>query len=420
MALLLSLLPCLSRAQVIFQIERISYLSGEVAIEFTDSRLNSEPTTGFALDFSEIIAAPTLWTYTSGATFSSLGGDRRLFTVPAPTRSGFYRVGLDSDADGLSDALEVDVLGSNPNRADSDEDGFSDRIEVSQETGLTDPDSRPLRGAQPGVQFAAANSRITEGAGLILIPIVVDSVYSGLVYYSLSLTGSATPESDFSAPQDGVISVNGTTASIPVTILDDLEVEDMEIIVLQLQDDAAGTYHTDAFDTHGILLIDNDANYSGLLQSGAGETSFRLCLLRFENEVSARLIPSPKSTASHLGGQLIPQPNPGQAGWPLTNVVLTATDFGAQSVPLPAGKSRLLGQTAMERTLIFSSVKPPPNVTNEFFLLKTNELFGRVLIGGDYTEILAPDRPAGVSLQFTNHGIFSLAREAPVLAPTQP
>jgi hypothetical protein len=415
----LALLHTAGQAQVTFQIDRISYLAGHVTMEFTDSRLLADPNLAYALDYSDAVGEPASWTYlySLGATFSSLGGDRRRVTLSAPNTNGFYRIGVDTDRDGLSDGLEAATLGTDPNNPDSDGDGYSDLLEIANGTLPTSALSLPLRGVQPGVQFSAATSQTLEGAGTILIPVEFNTLYSGQLYYSVSVMSTATNGLDFSAAPSGSVTVSGLTAAIPVEIKDDLEVENIEAIVLELNDDAAGTYHTGAFSTHTVLLMDNDANWSGLLQSGAGETSFRLCVLRSNAHVAALLVPSRKSGTNHQGGQLIPRPPPGQSGWPVTNLVLTATQFTGESVPVPAGSARLLGQVPLARKLHFSAVPPPPGDTNVFYLSKTNASLGALVIAGEYVEALASSQPGTSSLRLTNPGYFFLTREVPVMTP---
>jgi len=343
--------------------------------------------------------------------------DKRLVTIAAPNTNGFYRIGVDTDRDGLSDGLEAAILGTDPNQPDSDGDGYSDVLELVNGTVATNALSLPLRGVQPSVQFTAATSQTLEGTGLIFIPVEFDTFYSGLLYYSVSIMSTATNGSDFTAANPGVLAVNGLNAAIPVTVKDDLQVEDLEAIVLELHDDAAGTYHTGAFSTHSVLLMDNDAHWSGLLQSGVGQTAFRLRVMRSNASVAAMLVPGPKSTTNHLGGQLIPVPPQGQDGWPVTNLNLTATEFVGESVPLPAGSARLLGSVPLVRTLSFSAVPPAPGDTNTFYLSKTNASVGALVLAGEYDEVLASSQPETSSLQFTNPGYFFLAREAPVMTP---
>lgn len=54
---------------------------------------------------------------------------------------GTKRSSADTDRDGLSDGLEVNVLGSDPKDADSDDDGIDDAHEVASGTDFDDDDS---------------------------------------------------------------------------------------------------------------------------------------------------------------------------------------------------------------------------------------------------------------------------------------
>jgi hypothetical protein len=416
---ILTFLQTASQAQETFKIDRISYAAGYVTLEFTDTRLNADPNLAYALDCSDALGKPASWTYAYalGTTFSPLGGDKRMVTLPASNTNCFYRIGIDTDRDGLSDGLEAAKLGTNPNNPDSDGDGYSDLIEIANGTSPTNALNKPLRTVQPSVRFAATTSQTIEGAGTIQIPVEFNTLYSGQLHYSVSAMSTATNGSDFSAPTSGTVIVNGTNAAIPIDIKDDLEVENIEAIVLELNDDAAGTYHVGAFPTHSLLLMDNDGNWSGILQSGVGESSFRLCVLHSNAQTTATLIPSSKSSTNHLGGQLIPMPPLGQSGWPVTNLTLTPTNFTGDSVALSAGASRLLGQVPLVRTFHFSAVPPPPGDTNTFYLSKTNATFGPLFIAGEYAEVLAPAQGGIGSQQFTNRGYFFLAREVPVMTP---
>lgn len=421
----LVLLPFTCQAQDVFKVEEISRAGGTISIRFSDTRA-VELTGTYGLEARGSLAPSNQWTNSSGAVFSVLGGNEYLVTAPENADISFFRIlslgALDTDSDGVPDAVE-EALGTNPNVPDwiqdTDLDGFSDGLEIVNGSDPGDINSRIQRGLQPSVQFAEFTSRALEGGGTISIPIQADAGYSGQVYYTLSVMSTAGVNVDFSHPQNGVVTVQGGTGSIPLTIVDDLEVENMEAIVLNLEDDTAGTYHTGAFPTHTVLLIDNDANWSGLLQSSVGETSFRLCVQRSATEVSAMLIPSPKVTADHLGGQLIPLPPGGQSGWPVTNVLLTSTEFTGQSVSMPAGSSKFLGGTELVRRFSFSAQPPPDGVTNVLYISKTNATFGALVIAGEYTEVLAPAQPDGFSMQFTNRGSFFLAREAPIMTPLE-
>lgn len=407
-----------AQAQVTFQIERLNYHNGNVTIDFADSRLLAEPNRAYALEHSDTIGSSNSWRYIyrPGATFSWLAPDKRTVTWAAPNASGFFRVGVDTDGDGLSDGMEA-FQGTNPNSPDSDGDGYSDLIEVANSTDPKSAASRPLRAVQPEVQFVSQTSQALEGAGFLYIPVQFNTFYSGKLNYSVSPMSTASNGVDFVAASAGALPVNGTNAFILVQIKEDLDVEQTEAIVLELRDDAAGTYHTGAFSTHTILLNDNDANWSGLLESNMGETSFRLCVLQSNAVVTTMLVPGPKSSTNHQGGQLIPPAPVGQGGWPVTNLVFTATQFTGESVPVPAGTARLLGSVPLARKLFFSAAEPPPGVTNVFYLCQTNASLGTLMIGGQYVEVLAGADLAITSLRLTNTGYFVLSREIPAMTP---
>ena len=364
----------------------------------------------------------TGWTVVSNAQFSFSSGQFHFVTSGAATGSRFYRVAAvgdqDTDGDGLTDVEEL-ALGTNPLVADTDGDGYSDGLEVAGGTNPLNNTNRLTRAQQPEATFMEPTSTIDESAGMIWVPVAFSHRCVGQLRYSISVLSTATNGVDFSDPQNGVLPVNGTQAAIPLTLVDDLTVENIEAIALELQPDPLGSYHTGANPTHSVLVFDNDADWSGVLRCPSGENSFRLRLLQNATQLSALLIPSPKSNTNHLGGQIIPPPPLGQAGWPITNLVLTSTAFEGVSATLPLGSSRMLGRVALTRTLAFSAILPPPGDTNAFYAFKTNALAGPLVIAGDYTEAIVPESAGMGHLQFTNRGIFVLAREAPVMTPMQ-
>lgn len=423
LALLVVTVSTSLHSQEIFTIDQLVRSNDMVTIRFTDSRAVIGAH-GHILKAAATLTPPIHWTNAVGAVFSSLGNNQYQFIAPALANMSFYRVVdlglLDSDADGVPDAVEY-ALKTNPNVpdwiTDTDGDGFNDGLEIVNRSNPNDPASRIARGLQPAVTFLQPTSRTLEGIGSHSVRFQFNANYSGKLHYSISPMSTASNGVDFTHPLKGIVQVQNGAGSIPLNIIDDLAVEDIEAIVLFLEDDAAGTYHTGAYSTHSVLLMDNDANWSGLLQSDVGETSFRLSVMRSTVQTNALLIPSPKATANHSGGQLIPTPPSGQSGWALTNLTLTGSSFIGRSVPLPAGSSRLLAQMPFFRTLSFSAVPPPPGVNNVPYLSKTNATFGALFIAGEFTETLAPASPG--ALQFTNRSNFFLAREAPVMTPLQ-
>jgi len=59
----------------------------------------------------------------------------------------------DSDTDGLSNAYETNILGTNPNNADSDNDGYCDSYEIQQGYDPSSAPSNPGNGQQICVWF---------------------------------------------------------------------------------------------------------------------------------------------------------------------------------------------------------------------------------------------------------------------------
>jgi hypothetical protein len=261
----LALIPVFSHAQEVFKVDEITRSETTISIRFTDSR-SVELTGTYELEATGAVANTTQWTNSSSAVFSVLGGNQYQVTAPRYSDMSFYRVvslgALDTDGDGVPDAVEV-ALGTDPDVPDwiqdTDIDGFSDGLEIVNGSNPDDINSRILRGQQPAVQFADSTSRTLEGVGIISIPLESNTNYSGRVYYSLSVMSTAENSVDFTHSQNGVVTLQGGIGSIPLTIADDLELEDMEAIVLNLEDDTAGTYHTGVSSTHTVLLIDNDS-----------------------------------------------------------------------------------------------------------------------------------------------------------------
>jgi len=413
--LVLGSMPMTGAAQGTLSMDSLDYVGNMAAIEFTDTRPGSLSRI-YILETSSALNTPILWSNAPGAQISSLGGARWLATVPSATGMRFFRLRLDtdSDGDGLSDSDEA-TRGTNPSVSDTDGDGYADGLEITNGSSPLSATSQPTRSAQPEVQFATPTSQISEGRGSYSVPVVFNRHYAGQLHYSISIMSTATNGLDFTHPRNGVVPLNGTSTTIPLNIVDDLNVEEIEAIILELHEDVAGTYHTGGNQTHAVLVMDNDANWSGIVRSDAGETSFRLRVLRASGQVSAMLIPSPQNSTNHLGGQIIPSPAAGQSGWNVNGLVFTDERFEGVSVPLPAGASKLLSQVPLQRMFTFSSVAPSLGVTNIFYRFKTNALAGPVLIGGELREVIEPVQ-AGMFLRFTNEGIFILSREIPRMA----
>ena len=263
----LSLLPIFCPGATLFQIDQITRSNGVVAIRFTDSRLATNASGTYAVDFSRSLSTPILWTNTFGATFQSLSTTSRLVTLPATATNGFFRVGVDSDGDGLADGQEA-RLGTDPQNPDSDGDGFSDSIETMYSTSPTSFASRPPSSVLPSVSFVKDLVRTNEGVGTYSVALTLSSPYLGSIRYAISTNSTATtnlPNRDY-LPLSGVVQANGTSASIPIQIVDDLLLKGTRVLYLDLKRDTQGLYRRGAITRHTLVLEDNDGFWNGVMK----------------------------------------------------------------------------------------------------------------------------------------------------------
>src|SRR4051812_17217743 len=142
----------------------------------------------------------------------------------------FYRVlgisgtATDSDGDGLSDSFEAQI-GTDPLNPDTDGDGVSDGAEYSYGSNPRNAASRPDFTNLPRAEFAEPTSLAVEGNGLHLIKITFDKPFEGALKYEILPMSTASAPGDFEA-LPGSITVNGTEASIPLRVVDDLNIRD--------------------------------------------------------------------------------------------------------------------------------------------------------------------------------------------------
>jgi hypothetical protein len=408
----LSLLPIFCAAQTLFRVDQITRSNTTVAIRFTDSRLATNSSLVHAVDFSGSLGTPIAWTNTFGAAFQSLSITSRLVTLPVTATNGFFRVGLDSDGDGLTDGQEV-RLGANPQNPDSDGDGFSDSIETMYNTSPTSFTSRPSTSVLPTVSFVKDLVRTNEGVGTYSVGITLSAPYSGSIRYAVGTNSTATtnlPNRDY-LPLTGVVQVNGTSASIPIQIVDDLLLKGTRVLHLDLKRDTLGLYRRGAITRHTLVLEDNDGFWNGVMKDvysytnagsptnrlGYGELGFRLKLLRSNVTTQALLVSTNNPNSPARGVGTIPQ-----GEWAMPTFTLGATSLNAVSVPIPMPGNPLF-PTSLNRTLTFTAQ------TNFQFAYS----FSPDRILGDFTEALTTPSQSAQHLQRTNRGVFILLRDLP-------
>lgn len=116
--------------------------------------------------------------------------------------------GVDTDGDGLTDAVEVDDLGTAPNRTDTDGDGYPDGMEVRCTDTL--PDADPLRTDIYVEIDAAGPEMLSEEVRRSIRETFADAPVSnpdgstGIdIHLVTNDTGLAANETVYSKPRDG-------------------------------------------------------------------------------------------------------------------------------------------------------------------------------------------------------------------------
>ncbi len=152
---------------------------------------------------------------------------------------------------------------------DQDGDGIDDYYE------LPHPPLNPLNAADgPGSRASYTNSlplfawfdsssstlRVTDGA--VALPIRLSKPFSGTLRYLVS--GTAIPGRDLQ-PLSGTIAVNGSTASLPLTLINTPEIESARSLVISLQERTnVGPYALSKPASHRLDIIEGDRGvYTG-------------------------------------------------------------------------------------------------------------------------------------------------------------
>lgn len=351
----------------------------------------------------------------------------------SPAGSQFYRfLGVvttpeDADGDGLFDTFETNVFPFTDARLfDSDLDTFSDGQEFAYGTDANNSSSKPVSIDLPTVEFAKPNSTAAEGISPHWLEIVFDRPFSGVVNYAVDPLGNTIAGTDFTlggiptAMSDSIY-VNGTSASIPITISDDAVVSGQRAIIINLSLNG-NTYFLGGWASHVLLLEDNDAWWTGALIPASGEISSRMFRLNVIHQGSS----SGAVFGAGAGNDGLALPNVEHGGgapaigdtsisvsmipwgqWPASGVVATETQFHAES-PLVsvAGGSLFAGETISRQLAL--NAQPSLNSDTNPHLLED------VRIVGDYTETLTNSVGDPITTLF---GTFILVRDIPVPLP---
>ncbi len=333
--------------------------------------------------FSDDPAGP--WGEPAGVAVNDLSAGRVQLTAPATSavRQFFRVVGLsgtadDPDGDGLASSFEDGQTGTDPFAFDTDADGFGDGIEFALGTDPNDAADFPSRSSLPSVEFVELVSAAAEGGGTQAIELAISPPFTGTVQYAVHSSSTALEGADFLA-LSGSVSVSGGSASIPITPVDNAQIDAARTVVIDLLPGAG--YRTGGASRHVVRLEENDACWSGSL--GADFQQRDLCV---------ELIRSPAGTTATFvteGGAVDVEGLIPAGRHPATVTADTPGEFGL--ILNMAGQpvsSQLFGSgLAVTRSLTFSADPPTPG-----------HLISEIQIAGTWTEELSSSKlPSGVA-----------------------
>ena len=176
--------------------------------------------TNYTVEFSSAVGAGSSWSNIASAVITSLGGGNfRVVAPESPTQSGFYRVR------GNGGAVIAD--------------------------------------------FVTTAFQVTEG-GTVAPTITFNAAFFGTIRYTVG--GTAGP-GDFT-PLSGEVVVNGTTAVIPITLVDNFSISELRNLTLRLE--AGPGYRLGTSSQTTITIDENDADWQGSFVTGKASLGFVL------------------------------------------------------------------------------------------------------------------------------------------------
>jgi hypothetical protein len=376
--------------------------------------------TSYLIQSSLTINAPQ-WVM-EGNLIAGAGPGTHTVTLLNPTLTKkFYRVlgisgtASDADGDGLSDAFEASI-GTDPFNPDTDGDGDPDGIEYAYGSNPRSAASRPGLTNLPRAEFAESTSSATEGEGVHSVKVVFDKPFHGSLKYQISSISSATAPADFQ-PLSGLLPVDGLDGSIPVVLVDDLNISESRFLCLQIVTDPTQPYARGGSIRHSLTIRENDSWWTCTLADRYAQRTLRLKILRSGLTTQVVLgagagldglpVLSSESTNAQtsLSEGVVPK-----GTWPGVVKFDQPTRFQIASPPLPTSTGGLFGLgTGLARVVELVS---QPSATGPFSF----HSIASTRYVGSYTETLSI--PGGSYLGTTNSGTFVLVRDVPI--PSSP
>jgi len=244
--------------------------------------------------------------------------------------------------------------------------------------------------------FATSTTYVKEGGGAVSVAVSFSTAFKGDFRYTVE--GTAVAGTDFNA-LSGLVSVNGTQATIPITILDNGLVQDVRTISLTIYFSASETlgYLPGGATVHTIYITDNDEVWRGLLQLTGASLPFQMRIAKTGSGISGTLVTD--------GAGIIPL-NGTSYDWP-AQLAVTSSSFNATVGPMPLAADTTLAGVELDRKLVFSATAPAGTT------IDTAET-----ITGTVTEEIK----AAAAPQFDRNvqGTFSLIRPIANVVPQRP
>jgi len=163
-------------------------------------------------------------------------------------------------------------------KLDLNNDNKIDAADLIQYFTLTGPN-------KPIASFKSESSTISEHGGDTTVEIQFDREFSGQIIIESS--GSATDGEDYLIQQKA-INVNGTSATVNVSVNDDFVLENTETIILSLTN-TFQNYFIGLPNSHTIHINENDNVWNGSMEIENMSLSFVMEIKRNEDEYKASL-----------------------------------------------------------------------------------------------------------------------------------
>ena len=262
------------------------------------------------------------------------------------------------------------------------------------------------------MEFASSLSEATEGASPHLIELIGSGGFSGTIQFSINARSTATSPAEFTIP--GTVTMSNGTATLPLTLVDDLVISPGRLILIDLTAPAGNNYRPAGTVTHIVNYNDNDCYWNGVLTDDTTTRDFRLSVKRDASTTQVAFVSgssdglaTPDGGASSQSTGLIPDVdlagNP-QEIFPATGIVISANRFTATSPALPAPTGGSFAAVALKRTFALDA---NPST------FAAHSVTPKVIVGAFTESVSHATDPTITYLNAQKTGFFVLACDPP-------